>query len=230
MGPNSRALLGRVSPDDFSNAGFPFATSREVDIGYARLRATRLSYVGELGWELYVPVEMACGVYDALFEAGGDLGLHDAGYFAMESLRAEKGYRAWGHDLSPDDTPLEAGLGFAVAFGKGDFIGREALVKQRAAGLKRCLAVFTLDDPEAYLVHDEPVYRDGVLVGHVTSADYGHSLGRAVAFAYLENDAGATRDWIVSGAYEIDIAGTRWAARPHFRPPYDPEGKKLERD
>jgi 4-methylaminobutanoate oxidase (formaldehyde-forming) len=230
MGPNSRALLGRVSPDDFSNAGFPFATSREVDIGYACLRATRLSYVGELGWELYVPVEMACGVYDALFEAGGDLGLHDAGYFAMESLRAEKGYRAWGHDLSPDDTPLEAGLGFAVAFGKGDFIGREALVKQRAAGLKRCLAVFTLDDPEAYLVHDEPVYRDGVLAGHVTSADYGHSLGRAVAFAYLENDAGATRDWIVSGAYEIDIAGTRWAARPHFRPPYDPEGKKLERD
>ena len=230
MGPRSRELLGRVSTADFSNDVFPFASSRTVDIGYATVRATRLSYVGELGWELYVPVEMATGVYDNLFAAGADLGLRDAGYFALESLRAEKSYRAWGHDLTPDDTPLEAGLGFTVAFGKeADFIGREALLRQKTAGLNRRLVVFTLDNPDAYPIHDEPVYRDGALVGYVTSADYGHTLGRAVAFAYVENAAGIDAAWIAAGAYEIDIAGVRWAATPHLKPPYDPEGLKLER-
>jgi 4-methylaminobutanoate oxidase (formaldehyde-forming) len=230
MGPNSRALLQRVSGADFSNAAFPFATSRTIDVGYATVRASRLSYVGELGWELYVPVEMAAGVYDALFEAGADLGFRDAGFFALESLRAEKGYRAWGHDLTPDDTPLEAGLGFAVALDKkADFIGRAALLAQRAAGLKRRLVVFTLDDPLAYPLHDEPVYRDGTLVGYVTSADYGHTLGRAIAFAYVGNEAGVDPAWIETGRYEIDIAGTRWAATPHLKPPYDPEGQKLAR-
>jgi 4-methylaminobutanoate oxidase (formaldehyde-forming) len=230
MGPKARQLLERVSTADFSNEGFPFATSREIDVGQALVRATRLSYVGELGWELYVPVETALGVYEALFQAGADLGLKDAGYFALESLRAEKGYRAWGHDLTPDDTPLEAGLGFAVAFDKGtDFIGREALLVQREAGLKRRLVVFTLDDPEALPLHDEPVYRDGTLVGYVTSADYGHTLGRAVAFAYVENAAGATAEFVTAGAYEIDIAGSRFAATPHLRPPYDPGAEKMKR-
>jgi len=230
MGPQSRTLLGRLSTTDLSNAGFPFATSRMIDIGYATVRATRISYVGELGWELYVPVEMAVGVYDALTEAGAGLGLRDAGYFALESLRAEKGYRAWGHDLTPDETPLEAGLGFAVALDKkADFVGREALIQQREAGLTRRLVVFTLDDPEAYPIHDEPVYRDGALVGYVTSADYGHTLGRAVAFAYVGNEAGIEAGVITSGSYEIDIAGSRFHATPHLRPPYDPEGRKLER-
>ena len=230
MGPNSRQLLQRLSSADLSNDAFPFATSRMIDLGYATVRATRISYVGELGWELYVPVEMAAGVYDGLFEAGADLGLCDAGYFALESLRAEKGYRAWSHDLTPDDTPLEAGLGFAVAFEKEpDFIGRDALLTQRETGLKRRLVVFTLDDPEALPLHDEPVYRDGELVGYVTSADFGHTLGRAVAFAYVENADGVSTEFVTSGAYEIDIAGTRWPATPHLRPPYDPKGEKLDR-
>src|SRR5690606_17004021 len=160
-------------------------------------------------------------VYDALFEAGADLGLKDAGYLALESLRAEKGYRAWGHDLSPDDTPLEAGLGFAVKLDKGDFIGREALLRQREAGLTRRMVVLTLEDPEALPFHDEPVYRAGELVGRVTSAAYGHSLGCAVAFAYVAAGQG------LSGTYDIDIAGRRFSARVHLRPPYDPQGAKL---
>lgn len=220
MGPKSRALLDRLTDADLGEAAFPFAASREIALGHATVRATRISYVGELGWELYVATDMAATVYDALFEAGDSFGLRDAGYLALESLRAEKGYRAWGHDLSPDDTPLEAGLGFAVKFGKGDFIGREALLRQREAGVARRLVVFTLDDPEALPFHDEPVYRDGALVGRVTSAAFGCTLGRAVAFAYVTGGA-------VEGRYEIDLAGRRCAATPHARAPYDPEGAKL---
>jgi len=222
MGPSARVLLQRLTPDDLSHGAFPFGASREIGLGYATLRATRISYVGELGWELYAPTEMAASAYDALFEAGADLGLRDAGYLALESLRAEKGYRSWGHDLSPDDTPLEAGLGFAVKLDKGGFIGREALLRQRDEGLRRRLTVFTLDDPEALPFHDEPVYRGGSLAGRVTSAAFGHTLGRAVAFAYVDEGRG-------EGSFEIDIAGRRFAATPHVRPPYDPEGGKLKK-
>jgi len=222
MGPSARVLLQRLTPDDLSHGAFPFGASREIGLGYATLRATRISYVGELGWELYAPTEMAASAYDALFEAGADLGLRDAGYLALESLRAEKGYRSWGHDLSPDDTPLEAGLGFAVKLDKGGFIGREALLRQRDEGLRRRLTVFTLDDPEALPFHDEPVYRGGSLAGRVTSAAFGHTLGRAVAFAYVDEARG-------EGSFEIDIAGRRFAATPHVRPPYDPEGGKLKK-
>ncbi len=229
MGPKARTLLERLGDDDLTDAGFPFASSRMISLGPAIVRATRISFVGELGWELYCPVEMAAGLYDALVEAGGDLGLRDAGYYALESLRAEKGYRAWGHDLTPDDTPLEAGLGFAVALERGgDFIGREALLRQREAGLEKRMVVFTLDDSTAVAWHDEPLYRDGELVGHVSSADHGHALGRAVAFAYVHGPRGMDADFIRAGHYEIDIAGERFAASPHLRPPYDPKGEKMK--
>jgi 4-methylaminobutanoate oxidase (formaldehyde-forming) len=221
MGPRSRELLSRLTDDDMSNAGFPFATSREIALGYVTARASRISYVGELGWELYVATDMAASLYDVLFEAGGDLGLRDAGYLALESLRAEKGYRAWGHDLTPDDTALEAGLGFAVKFGKGDFIGREALLAQRDHGLSRRLVLLLPDDAEALPFHDEPVYCDGALVGRVASAAFGHSIGRAVAFAWLDRAETGTR-------YEIDIAGRRWPATVSLQAPYDPAGAKLK--
>ena len=229
MGPKARTLLERLSPDDLSDGAFPIASSRMINLGPAHVRATRLSYVGERGWEVYCPVEMAPGLYDALFATGDDLGLRDAGYYALESLRAEKGYRAWGHDLTPDDTPLEAGLGFAVALGKNaNFIGRDALLKQREEGLEKRMVVFTLADEQAVVWHDEPLYRDGELVGHVSSADHGHTLDRPIAFAYVHGPKGLDATSLQAGAYEIDIAGTRVAATPHLRPPYDPKGEKMK--
>jgi 4-methylaminobutanoate oxidase (formaldehyde-forming) len=229
MGPQSRALLARLTPAELSDAAFPFGTSREIELGYALVRAQRISYVGELGFELYVQTEFAGPVLDLILEEIGDQ-VRLAGFHALNSLRLEKGFRSFGHDMGDEDTPFEAGLGFAVAMGKrGGFIGREALLRQRGSGLKRRLVVFTLDDPDAYPVHDEPVYRDDVIAGHVTSADYGHTLGRAVAFAYVASEAGVDTAFVTSGTYEIDIAGERWRATPHLRPPYDPEGRKLER-
>ncbi|MBV9523253.1 MAG: GcvT family protein, partial [Alphaproteobacteria bacterium] len=178
MGPKARALLQRLTRDDLSDAAFPFAASREIDLAYARVGASRLTYVGELGWELYIPSEFAAGVFDAIIEAGDDLGLAMAGYHAMNSLRMECGYRHWGHDIGDEDSPLEAGLGFAVAFKKpGGFIGREALLRQREAGLRRRLVNFALIDPEKLLYHDEPILRDGTILGRITSGMFGHTLG-----------------------------------------------------
>ncbi|HYB40831.1 MAG TPA: FAD-dependent oxidoreductase, partial [Candidatus Methylomirabilis sp.] len=228
MGPSSRALLRRVSGADLSSAAFPFATMQEIPVGHAVVRAIRMSYVGELGWELYVPVECAVGVYDALRSAGEDLGLRDAGYYALESLRMEKGYRAWGHDVTPDDTPLEAGLEFAVRWDKpGGFIGREALLAQRGRGIDKRLVILTLEDPAALPWHDEPILRDGAMVGWVTSAAFGHTLGRAVAMGYVRNPGGVDRRFVESGRYEIELAGVRLSARPELRAPYDPAGSRL---
>ena len=169
MGPRSRDLLARLTEADLSAAGFPYLTSREVWLASAPVRASRVTYVGELGWELYVPAEFAAGVYDALVEAGQDLGLAHAGYHAMDSLRIEKAYRSWGHDIGSEDTPLQAGLGFAVRLDKAaPFIGREALLALRDRPLSRRLLVFTLEDPEPLLYHDEPIWRDGALVGSIT--------------------------------------------------------------
>jgi 4-methylaminobutanoate oxidase (formaldehyde-forming) len=231
QGPRSRELLGRVSPADFSNAAFPFGRSREVELGYAIVRAARVTYVGELGWELYVPTEMAEHVHERLVEAGDGLGLRHAGYHAMNSLRIEKAYRHMGHDISDEDSPLEAGVGFAVAWDKpGGFIGRDALLRRRDAGLSRRLVTFTLDDPEPLLYHNEPIWRDGALVGRTTSGWYGHTLGRAVGLGYV--DAGkpgaATAEWILGGSYEIEIATVRYDATPSLRPPYDPLGLRIK--
>jgi glycine cleavage system aminomethyltransferase T/glycine/D-amino acid oxidase-like deaminating enzyme len=228
MGPCSRTLLERVTGADLSSRAFPFGTMQEIGVAHAIARALRMSYVGELGWELYAPMEYAAGIYDALEEAGRDLGLRDAGYYALESLRVEKGYRAWGRDITADDTPLEAGLEFAVKLDKADgFIGREALVAQRARGVGKRLVIFTLENVSGLLWGDEPIWRDGILVGWVTSAAFGHTLGCPVAMGYVRHADGVDRAFIESGRYEIERAGQRLPAQVQLRAPYDPRGIRL---
>jgi 4-methylaminobutanoate oxidase (formaldehyde-forming) len=228
MGPRSRALLGRLSDADLSNDAFPFLTSREIAVGYAPVRAQRITYVGELGWELHVPTECAAAVYDAIVEAGEPLGLRHAGYHAMDSLRIEKAYRSWGHDLGSEDTPLEAGLGFCVRFDKpGEFLGRDALLAQRAKPLARRLVVFTLEDPEPLVYHDEPIWRDGTLVGRITSGAYGHTVRRAVGLGYVAHPDGVTDGWIAGGRWELEIACERVPARASLAPPYDPKSLRV---
>jgi heterotetrameric sarcosine oxidase gamma subunit len=229
MGPRSRELLASVSAADLGAGAFPFGCSREIDLGYATVRATRLSYVGELGWELYVPVEQAVSVYETLVAAGRDFGLRDAGYYALESLRLEKGYRAWGRELTPDYTPLEAGLGFAVKLARNiPFRGREALLRQRAQGLSRRLVVLTLTDRDAILWGGELIVRDGEPAGHLSSASYGHTLGCAVGMGYLVRGDGPVDDAFVSvGRYQVNVAGTLVDAEIHLRAPYDPEAVRV---
>jgi glycine cleavage system aminomethyltransferase T len=188
------------------------------------VRATRLTYVGELGWELYVPVEQAVAVYETLHAAGKELGLVDAGYYAIESLRIEKAYRAWGRELTPDDTPLEAGLAFAVKLDKAiEFRGRKALLAQRTEGVTRRLVALTVADPQTFLWGGELIVRDGEPVGHLTSAAYGHTLDSAVALGYVANRAARADDaFVTGGRYQIDVAGTLVDAQVHLRAPYDP--------
>jgi glycine cleavage system aminomethyltransferase T/glycine/D-amino acid oxidase-like deaminating enzyme len=226
MGPNSRALLSRLTEADLSNATFPFRSAKTIAIGPATVRAVRITYVGELGWELHVPMDQVVLVYDALMAAGKDLGLINAGHYAINSLRLEKGYRAWGAELSPDDTALEAGLGFAVDWNKS-FLGREALLKQKQAGVKRRLGIFVLEDPEPMLWGSEPIYRNGKPAGYTTSGAYGHTVGGAIAMGYVNHAAGVTTEFVQSGRYEINISGQRYPAKAHLRAPYDAERKKI---
>lgn len=225
MGPRSRELLMRVSKADFSNTGFPFATLRTIDLGYASILAGRITYVGELGWELYVPTEFAVAVYETLTAAGQELGLRDGGYYAIDSLRLEKGYRAWGRELTPDVTPWEAGLGFAVKLDK-PFIGREALLQAKKKPLTRRVVSFTLDDAEPIAWGGELVLRDGRPAGEVTSAAYGHTLGRTVGLALVHGEA-VDAAWLKSGKWQIDIAGNRVPATLHIRAPFDPEARRV---
>ena len=231
MGPRSRDLLQSLTPDDLSNAAFPFATSREIDLGYALVRATRITYVGELGWELYIPTEFALGVYDAIVAAGEPFGLRHAGYHALNSLRIEKAYRHWGHDITEEDSPLEAGLGFAISWRKpGGFVGREALLRQKeSAGLMRRLVTFALEDADRMLYHSEPIWRDGRLVGRLTSGMFGHTVGRAVGLGYVEA-AGeiATDAYIAQGKFEIEVAGDRVPAKTTLGALYDPKSERVK--
>lgn len=226
MGPNSRALLSCVTEADLSNPAFPFLCSRFISVGHATVRAVRITYVGELGWELHAPTEQAALVYDTLTAAGKDLGVTNAGHYAINSLRLEKGYRAWGAELSPDDTPLEAGLGFAIDWTK-QFLGREALLAQKQAGVKRRLVIFVLDDPELVLWGSEPIFRDGKPVGYTTSGSYGHSIGGAIAMGYVNHAAGVTLEFIKSGHYEINISGQRFAAKAYLHAPYDAKRTRI---
>jgi len=199
-------------------------------VGLARVRASRVTYVGELGWELYIPTEMAAHVYDELMAASDGLGLRHAGYHALNSLRIEKAYRHMGHDITDEDDPLQAGLAFAVAWDKpGGFIGKDALERRREAGLGRRLVTFALDDPEPLLYHNEPIWRDGRLVGKTTSGWYGHTLGRAIGLGYVDagEPGGATREWLLGATYEIEVATQRVPATPTLRPPYDPRGERI---
>ena len=227
MGPNAREVMSRVTPADLSNEAFPFGTSREIELGYAMVRASRITYVGELGWEIYLPTEFMPGVYDTIMEAGADLGLKLGGYHAVNSLRMEKAFKHWGHDIADEDTPLEAGLGFAVAFDKNDnFIGRDALLRQKEQGLNRRMVQFALEDPEPLMYHEEPIYRDGVMVGSTTSAQFGHTIGASVGLGYVENEKGVDADWIKEGTYEIEVACERYPAKASLRPMYDPKSER----
>ena len=226
MGPRSRELLSHVTDADLSNEKFPFGTAQFIDIGHARVHAIRITYVGELGWELHVPMEQLAHVYDRLMVAGKQFHLTNAGHYAINSLRLEKSYRAWGAELSPDDTPLEAGLSFALDFAK-PFLGREALLRQREAGLKRRLVLFTLNDPEPVLWGSEPIFRDGKLAGYTTSGSYAHTLGRAIGMGYVNNEDGVTSQFIEDGNYEININGQRFSAHAHLRAPYDPDRQRI---
>jgi 4-methylaminobutanoate oxidase (formaldehyde-forming) len=227
MGPESRDLLSNVTDADLSNAAFPYATAQHIDFAYARLLALRMSYVGELGWELYIPTEFSTGVFDALMSEGEKVGLRLVGLHAVDSLRLEKGYRHWGTDITPDDTPYEAGLGFAVRLDKDDFLGRESLISQNESGLTRQLVIFTLDEPEPILHHDEPIYRNGELVSSITHGAYGHLLESAMGMGYLENKEGVSDEWILSGKYEIGVDGRLISAKAHLKAPYDPIAKRV---
>jgi len=228
MGPRSRELLARLTDADLTSAAFAFLASREIWLASAPVRASRVTYVGELGWELYVSTELAAGVYDAVVAAGEDLGLRHAGYHAMDSLRIEKAYRSWGHDIGGEDTPLEAGLGFAVRLDKrAAFTGRDALLRRQGKPVTRRLAVFTLDDAEPLLYHDEPIWRDGALVGRITSGAYGHTVGRAVGLGWIECPDGVTEAFVESGRWEVEIACERVPARAQLSPPYDPKSLRV---
>jgi 4-methylaminobutanoate oxidase (formaldehyde-forming) len=233
MGPRSRELLGRLTRADLGDEAFPFGSSREIDLGYATVRATRISYVGELGWELYVPPDFAVGVYEDLVAAGADLGLADAGYYAIESLRLEKGYRAYGRELTADDNPVEAGLLFACKLGRDiGFLGREAVQRARAEGPRRRLVSLVLPGPagsDVMIWGGELVLRDGVPVGQVTSGAWGEALGACVGLAYIEHPDGRvlTPDLIRSGCYQVDAGGRRYPAAVSLRPPFDPAGDRL---
>jgi glycine cleavage system aminomethyltransferase T len=225
MGPSSRTLLSRLTRADLVD--FPFATSREIDLGYATVRASRMTYVGELGWELYVPTEFAVGVHEDLMAAGADLDVRRGGYYAIDSLRLEKGYRAFGRELTPDYGPVEAGLQFACKLRTDiDFLGRSAVEKVRAAGPLRRLVSFAVADPEVMLWGGELVLRDGAPAGQVMSAAWGATVGAAVGLAYLWDPAGGVvrNDWLTAGSYEVDVAGSRCAVSISLRALVDPDG------
>jgi 4-methylaminobutanoate oxidase (formaldehyde-forming) len=223
MGPGSRDLLARVSGTAFDT---PFATSRMVRIAGADVRASRITYVGELGWELYVETADAGAVYDALVDGTGAV---DAGYYAIESLRLEKGYRAFGRELTPDFGPVDAGLLFACKLrGDVDFLGRAAVEEAKARGPRRRLVSFVVDDPDPMLWGGELVLRDGVPVGQVTSAAWGATVGASVGLAYVADPAGVTsRDWVTSGSYAVDVGGSVHSVGVGLRAPYDPANARI---
>jgi glycine cleavage system T protein len=229
MGPNSRALLQKVSPADFSNTAFPFATAQEIEIGYGKCYALRITYVGELGWELYIPTEFAGPIFDGLLREGPSFGLKLAGYHALDSLRSEKGYRHFGHDVTPGDTPLEAGLSFAVSLKKNaDFTGRRALEKQKADGLSRRLVFLRLNDVEPILLHDEPIWRNGDIIGRTSSGAFGYTVGGSVAMGYVQLPREDWKQWLTNGAYEVEIAGARFGAACASTPFYDPQNTRVK--
>jgi glycine cleavage system aminomethyltransferase T/glycine/D-amino acid oxidase-like deaminating enzyme len=230
MGPGSRALLQRLTRADLSDGAFPFATSREIDLGHSTVRATRITYVGELGWELYVPTEFAVGVYEALFEAGTDVPLTGAGYYAINSLRLDKGYRAFGTDLTPDHNPVEAGLRFTCKLASDlDFVGRRAVEEAVAEGPRRRLVSFRIADPDAMMWGGELLLRDGEPSGQVTSAAWSDTMGACVGLAYVwrKDRAPITVGHVSSGTYELDVGGRLLGASVGLKAPFDPSNERV---
>ncbi|MER9628303.1 FAD-dependent oxidoreductase [Mesorhizobium sp. M0296] len=226
MGPDSRKLIQKVSPNDFSNNNNPFGTFQEIEIGMGLARAHRVTYVGELGWELYVSTDQAAHVFDAIAEAGTDVGLKLCGLHTLDSCRIEKAFRHFGHDINDEDNVLEAGLGFAVKTAKGDFLGRDAVLRKKESGLNRRLVQFRLNDPEPLLFHNEAILRDGTIVGPITSGNYGHHLGGAIGLGYVPCKGESEAD-VLSSSYEIEIAGERFAAEASLKPMYDPKSERV---
>ncbi|MDF1599846.1 FAD-dependent oxidoreductase [Mesorhizobium sp. YIM 152430] len=226
MGPQSRDLIAKVSPNDFSNDANPFGTYQEIEIGMGLARAHRVTYVGELGWELYVPTDQAAHVFEAIEQAGADVGLKLCGLHTLDSCRIEKAFRHFGHDITDEDHVLEAGLGFAVKPAKADFIGREAVLRMKEAGLSRRLVQFRLEDPQPLLFHNEAIVRDGQIVGTITSGNYGHHLGGAIGLGYVpcRNETGEA---ILASTYEIEVAGIRYATTASLKPMYDPASERV---
>ncbi|MBM2576599.1 GcvT family protein [Jannaschia sp. Os4] len=225
MGPKARDLLSAVVGDDMSDAAHPFGTAREVELGLGHARLHRLSYVGELGWEVYVSSDMAAHAFETILEAGADHGLSLVGLHAMDSLRLEKGFRHMGHDITLADHVLEAGLGFACRK-SGGFVGADAVAAKREAGLEARMLQFKLADPEPLLFHAEPVLRDGEVVGHLTSGGYGHHLGAAMGLGYVPCTGETVADLLAS-SWEIEVARTRVAAKASLKPMYDPAGERM---
>ena len=227
MGPSSRKLLQMVSPNSFDNDVNPFGTAQEIEIGMGLARVHRVTYVGELGWEVYVSSDQAGHIFDTLFDAGQDLDMKLCGMHMMDSLRIEKGFRHFGHDITCEDHVLEAGLGFAVKTSKPDFIGRDAVLRKKENGLDRRLLQFVLNDSEPLLYHNEPILRDGELVGHLTSGNYGHTIGAAIGLGYVPCKDETVSD-ILASNYEIDVAGSKIRADVGIKPIYDPKSERVK--
>ncbi|WP_282120296.1 GcvT family protein [Ruegeria atlantica] len=228
MGPNARTLLEKVSPNDFTNATNPFGTAQEIEIGMGLARAHRVTYVGELGWEIYVSSDMAGHVFETLHEAGQDMGLKLCGMHMMDSARIEKGFRHFGHDITCEDHVVDAGLGFAVKVDKGsDFIGREAVIARKESGPHNRLVQFKLTDPEPMLFHNEPIIRDGEYVGYLSSGNYGHTLGGAIGLGYVPCEGEKAAD-VLASTYEIDVCGVKVKAEASLKPMYDPKSERVK--
>ena len=226
-------MLQPVIDQSLENTEFGFGQARQVHIGQAVARAHRVSYVGELGWELYVSSELAEHVFDVVWQSGQDHGLSLAGLHVLDSCRIEKAFRHFGHDISDEDHILEAGLGFAVKTDKpasqlGQFIGRDAVLAKREAGLNKRLVQFQLEDSQPLLYHNEPILRDGQITGYLTSGNYGHHLGSAIGLGYVSCETGESASDMLSSSYEIDVAGQICAAKASLKPLYDPTGERMK--
>ena len=227
MGPNARKLLQAVSPNDFSNVANPFGTAQEIELGMGLARVHRVTYVGELGWEIYMPSDMAGHMFETLHEAGQDMGLKLCGMHMMDTCRIEKGFRHFGHDITSEDHVLEAGLGFAVKTDKPNFIGRDAVLAKRETGLEQRLVQFKLTDAEPLLYHNEPILRNGENVGYLSSGGYGHHVGAAIGMGYVPCKGESVAELLAS-SFEIDVMGTRVKAEAKLKPFYDPKSERVK--
>ena len=232
MGPKSREILSKCTNADLDSTAFPFGTAKEIEFGMGLIRAHRVTYVGELGWELYMPSDQARHIFSTLWETGEPMGLRPCGFHVLDSCRIEKAFRHFGHDMSDEDHVLDAGLGFAVKVDKtssrfGDFNGRAAVLARKQHGLDKRLVQFKLDDPEPLVYHYETIYRDGNIAGYVTSGNYGHHLGGAIAMGYVKCGVDEKNADVLASKFEIDVAGTRYPATASFRPLYDPKAERV---